>query len=52
LTEYASGARADIDLRVTIQSEGMNKELRINQGNFDVFQVVDLSGRERSESKN
>jgi CD109 antigen len=43
LTEYASGARADVDLRVSIITGEEEKELRIKQDNYDVLQVVEVS---------
>ncbi len=40
LTEYATGARADVDLRISIKAGEEQKELRIRQDNYDVLQVV------------
>ncbi len=40
LTEYATGARSDVDLTVTLKGEGIDRQLRINQDNFDVLQIV------------
>ena len=42
LTEYSTGARADVDLRININVAGEEKELRIRQDNFDVLQVVEV----------
>ncbi len=40
LIEYTTGARADVDLTVTIQGDGVNEQLKIDGSNFDVLQVV------------
>ncbi len=40
LTEYSTGTRADVDLTITITTEGVSKQLRLTQDNFDVLQVV------------
>jgi CD109 antigen len=42
LTEYATDARADVDLTVTITAGGEVKQLRITQSNFDVLQIVEV----------
>ncbi len=42
LTEFGSGARADIDLKVKVESRTGTKELRIKKDNFDVLQVLAL----------
>jgi len=42
LTEYATDARADVDLTVTITAGGEVNQLRIKQDNFDVLQVVEV----------
>jgi len=42
LTEYSSGTRADVDLEVTIDTDGDVKKIDINQENFDVLQVVEV----------
>ena len=42
LTEYATGARADVDLRVSIVAGEEKTELRIKQDNYDVLQVVEV----------
>jgi len=43
LTAYSTEARADVDLRVTIDG----KELRVTQENFDVLQIVEVPVNER-----
>ncbi|MDP2953442.1 MAG: alpha-2-macroglobulin, partial [Chloroflexota bacterium] len=40
LTEYATGARADVDLTVTLKGGTVDKQLRINKDNYDVLQIV------------
>jgi CD109 antigen len=42
LTEYATGARSDVDLTVTLKGEGVDKRLTINKDNFDVLQLVQV----------
>jgi len=42
LTEYATGARSDVDLTVTITTDGQPQVLRINRENYDVLQIVDV----------
>jgi len=42
LTEYSTGARADVDLRINIEVAGEEKELRVRQDNFDVLQIVEV----------
>ncbi|MBM3132858.1 MAG: alpha-2-macroglobulin, partial [Chloroflexi bacterium] len=42
LTEYASDARSDVDLDVTITADGKETSLDINKENFDVLQVVSV----------
>ena len=42
LVAYQSGARADVDLTVTIEGDGERKDVRITPQNFDVLQVVQL----------
>ncbi len=49
LTEYSSGARADVDLKITINAGGEKKELRIKQDNFDVLQIVEVPVNEEVE---
>jgi CD109 antigen len=42
LTEYSTGARADVDLKISISADGEETELKIRQDNFDVLQVVEV----------
>jgi CD109 antigen len=42
LTEYSTGARADVDLRISIEAAGEEREVRIRQDNFDVLQIVEV----------
>jgi len=42
LTEYSTGTRADVNLTVKLTGEGINRELRITQDNYDVLQIIDL----------
>ncbi len=42
LTQYATGVRSDIDLKVIVDSGGKAKEFRITQANFDVLQVIEV----------
>jgi CD109 antigen len=42
LTEYATGTRADVDLKIGIKAGEEEKELRINQENYDVLQIVEV----------
>ena len=49
LTEYATDARADVDLTINIEAGGENRELRITQDNFDVLQIVDVAINEEVE---
>ena len=42
LTQYSSGTRADVDLEVTIDTDGDVKKINITQENFDVLQVVEV----------
>jgi CD109 antigen len=42
LTEYATNARSDADLTITLKGAGIDKELKINQTNFDVLQMVEV----------
>ncbi len=43
LTEQATGARADVDLTVTVESGDFLKKVRITGENFDVLQVVEVA---------
>ncbi len=40
LTKFGSGSRADIDLKITVESSEGKKELSIKKNNFDVLQVL------------
>jgi CD109 antigen len=42
LTEYSSGGRADVDLKVVITGEGLSKQFSVTPQNFDVLQVVEI----------
>ncbi|MFH1015681.1 MAG: alpha-2-macroglobulin, partial [Chloroflexota bacterium] len=42
LTEYATGARSDVDLIVTLKGQGVDKQLTVNRDNFDVLQIVQV----------
>ncbi|HEX9896646.1 MAG TPA: alpha-2-macroglobulin family protein [Dehalococcoidales bacterium] len=42
LTVYATGARSDVDLTVTLKGGGIDKQLKINKDNFDVLQIVEV----------
>ncbi|MFC1946524.1 alpha-2-macroglobulin family protein [Chloroflexota bacterium] len=42
LTEYSTGTRSDVDLDVNIEITGIVKQIKINQENFDVLQVVEV----------
>jgi CD109 antigen len=42
LTEYATGARAEVDLRISIVTGEEEKELKIKQDNYDVLQIVEV----------
>jgi len=42
LTEYATDARADVDLTISIESETEEHRVTISQDNFDVLQIVEV----------
>ncbi len=42
LTEYSAGTRADVDLKVTVDAAGQKTDIKIDQENFDVLQVVEV----------
>jgi len=42
LTEYSTDARADVDLKISIEAGGQKKLLTVTQDNFDVLQVVEV----------
>ena len=49
LIEYSVDARADVNLTVEVKSDGINKELRITEQNFDILQVIELPVNEEFE---
>ncbi len=49
LTGYATDARADVDLRISIEAGGQKKVLTVTQDNFDVLQVVEVPTDEEVE---
>ncbi|MEE9583423.1 MAG: hypothetical protein V3W01_02015, partial [Dehalococcoidales bacterium] len=49
LTEYSTGNRADVDLVISIKAGEQETELRINQDNFDVLQIVEVPINETVE---
>jgi CD109 antigen len=49
LIEYATDARADVDLTVTVEGSGVDEEIRVNAQNFDVLQVIELPVDEEIE---
>jgi len=49
LTEYSTESRADVDLRITLKAEEIDKEIRITQENFDVLQVIEIPINEEIE---
>ncbi|MEE8194153.1 MAG: alpha-2-macroglobulin family protein, partial [Dehalococcoidales bacterium] len=51
LTEYSTGTRADVDLVISIKAGEQETELRINQDNFDVLQIVEVPINETVEIK-
>jgi CD109 antigen len=42
LTEYSTGTRADVDLKVSIKVAGDETELSISRENFDVLQIIEV----------
>ncbi|MFC2014193.1 alpha-2-macroglobulin family protein [Chloroflexota bacterium] len=42
LTEYATDARSDADLKITLKGADIDEQLQINQSNFDVLQVIEV----------
>ncbi len=42
LTEYATDARADVDLTITVVGDGVDEEIRVNEQNFDILQIIEL----------
>jgi len=49
LTEFSTGARADVDLTITIDAGGEVQELNVTPENFDVLQVVQVPVNEDVE---
>jgi CD109 antigen len=43
LTEQATNGRADVDLTVTLKSNDTEKQIEINQQNFDVLQIAEIT---------
>ena len=47
LVAYQTGARADVDLTVSVIGDGFKKDIRIDSRNYDVLQIIQLpQGRE------
>jgi CD109 antigen len=42
LIEYATDARSDADLTVSLKGGGIDKQLKINKDNFDVLQIIEV----------
>ncbi len=42
LTEFSSGTRADVDLTITLTAEGLSRQVKITQQNYDVLQVIEI----------
>ncbi len=42
LTEYSTGTRADVDLTISVSGDGINKQVRLTEANFDVLQVIEI----------
>jgi CD109 antigen len=42
LTEYATDARADVNLTITVAGDGIDEEMRVNEQNFDILQIIEL----------
>jgi CD109 antigen len=49
LTEQATGARADVDLTVTLKSGDFQKQIKITQQNYDVLQIADIAPNQQIE---
>lgn len=47
LTDYGRTARADIDLRITMDTGKEKKELRVNRENADVLQLIEVPQQAR-----
>ncbi|MDD5082336.1 MAG: alpha-2-macroglobulin family protein [Dehalococcoidales bacterium] len=42
LTELSSGARADVDLTINVKTEGIDREVKITQKNFDILHATEV----------
>jgi CD109 antigen len=42
LTEYSTGTRADVDLTISVSGDGVDKQFRLTEANFDVLQVIEI----------
>lgn len=42
LTKYSSGIRSDADLAITLIGIDVNRQININQSNYDVLQIIEL----------
>lgn len=42
LTQYATGARSDVDLTVAVDTGGATRDFRISADNFDVLQQIEV----------
>lgn len=42
LTQFAGGARSDVNLTITVDTEGQKKQLSLNRENYDVLQIIEL----------
>jgi CD109 antigen len=42
LTEYATNARSDADLMIILKGADIERQLKINQSNFDILQIVEV----------
>ena len=49
LTEQATGARADVDLTVTLKAGDFQKQITITQQNYDVLQIAEISPGQQIE---
>jgi len=42
LTTYAGSQKSDVDITISVKGPGVSQEIRVNQANFDVLQVIEL----------
>ncbi len=42
LTEYATDVRADVNLTIAVAGDGVDEEIRVNEQNFDILQIIEL----------